>query len=152
MPTDSEILRRDQIAPRFRLVPLEDWRAHLRTRSNVLVTGPRDAFSSFIQSARSEMLEPIASVAGSAPLCFDARTIILTDVDTLGVAEQRRLTQWMNEPQNSRAQIISSTSVSLFSLVEAGRFDGDLFYRLNIVHLKIQDGQSAGDRAMRSRR
>ena len=152
MPTDSEILRRDQISPRFRLVPLEDWRAHLRTRANVLVTGPRDALGWFMQSARSEMLEPIAFVAGSAPLCLDARTIILTDVDTLGAAEQRRLTQWMNEPQHSRAQIISSTSVSVFSLVEAGRFDGDLFYRLNIVHLKIQDYQSAGDRAMRSPR
>ena len=152
MPTDSEILRRDQISPRFRLVPLEDWRAHLRTRSNVLVTGPRDALSSFMQSARSEMLEPVASVAGSAPLGFDARTIVLTDVDTLNAAEQRRLTEWMNEPQNSRAQIISSTSVSLFSLVEAGRFDADLFYRLNIVHLKVQDGRSAGDRVMRSQR
>ena len=146
MPTDSEILRRDQISPRFRLVPLEDWRAHLRTRSNVLVTGPRDALSSFIQSARSEMLEPVASVAGSAPLGFDARTIVLFDVDTLAATEQRRLTQWMNEPRDSRAQIISATSVSLFSLVEAGRFDGDLFYRLNIIHLKIQDGQSTGDR------
>jgi hypothetical protein len=151
MPTDSEILRRDQISPRFRLVPLEDWRAHLRTGSNVLVTGPRDALSSFMQSARSEMVEPIVSVAGSAPLPVDARTIILTDVDTLSVAEQRRLTEWMNEPRNWRAQIISSTSDNLFSLVEARRFDGDLFYRLNIVHLKIQDGQSAGDR-MRSQR
>jgi hypothetical protein len=151
MPTDSEILRRDQMSPRFRLVPLEDWRAHLRTRSNVLVTGPRDALSSFMQSARSEMLEPIVSVAGSAPLPVDARTIILTDVDTLSVAEQRRLTEWMNEPRNWRAQIISSTSDNLFSLVQARRFDGDLFYRLNIVHLKIQDGQSAGD-WMRSQR
>ena len=97
------------------------------------------------------MVEPIVSVAGSAPLPVDARTIILTDVDTLSVAEQRRLTEWMNEPRNWRAQIISSTSDNLFSLVEARRFDGDLFYRLNIVHLKIQDGQSAGDR-MRSQR
>ncbi len=152
MPTDSEILRREQIVPRFRLVPLEDWRAHLRTRANVLVTGPQDALSAFLQSARSEMLEPIASVAASMPLYLDARTIVLTDVDSLEVSEQRRLTQWMDQPQNSRVQIVSATSASLFSLVEAGRFDGDLFYRLNIIHLKIQDGQSAADSSVRSRR
>ena len=122
MPTDSEILRRGQIAPRFRLVPLEDWRAHLRTRSNLLVTGPRDAFSAFMQLARSEMLEPIVSVAASAPLRDGARTIILTDVDTLDVAEQRRLTQWINQPRNSRAQIISLTLVSLLLAGGSGPF------------------------------
>jgi len=139
MPTDSEILRRHQIGLRFRLVPLENWRARLQTRANVLVTGPGEALSSFIEAARPEMLEPIASAAGSAPPFSDARTLILTEIDALDASGQRRLTQWMNEPRNAHAQIISLTSVSLFAVVVAGRFDPDLYYRLNTIHLKIQD-------------
>jgi DNA-binding NtrC family response regulator len=45
----------------------------------------------------------------------------------------------MNEPRNAQTQIISLTSVDLLALVEAGRFDADLFYRLNTIHLKVQD-------------
>jgi hypothetical protein len=139
MPTDSEILRRHQIGLGFRLVPLANWRAHMRTRANVLVTGPGEALSPFIQAARSEMREPVRSVACSAPLFLDARTLILTEADTLDAGGQRRLTRWMNEPRNAQTQIISLTSVDLLPLVEAGRFDADLFYRLNTIHLKVQD-------------
>ena len=139
MPTDSEILRRHQIGLGFRLVPLDNWRAQMRTRANVLVTGPGEALRRFVQTARSEMLDPVRSVAGSAPLFFDARTLILTEADTLDAGGQRRLTRWMNEPRNAQTQIISLTSVDFLALVEAGRFDADLFYRLNTIHLKVQD-------------
>ena len=139
MPTDSEILRRHQIGLKFRLVPVEDWRAHVRTRANVLVTGPAAALSAFIETARSEMREPIASVAGSTPRFLDGRTLILSGIDALDAPGQRRLMQWINEPRNGHTQVISLTSASLFGLVEARRFDVDLFYRLNTIHLKIQD-------------
>jgi hypothetical protein len=139
MPTDSEILRRHQIGLRFRLVPLENWRARLQTRANVLVTGPGEALSSFIEAALSEMREPIVSAEGSSPLFLDGRTLILTGIDALDASGQRRLTQWMNEPRNAHTQVISLTSVSLFGLVQASRFDADLYYRLNTIHLKIQD-------------
>jgi hypothetical protein len=139
MPTDSEILRRHQLGLKFRLVPLEDWRTHIRTRANLLVTGPAPALSAFIETARSEMREPIASVAGSTPLFVDGRTLILAGIDALDAPGQRRLLQWINEPRNLHTQIVSLTSVSLFGLVEASRFDADLFYRLNTIHLKIQD-------------
>jgi len=139
MLTDSEILRRHQIGRGFRLVPLENWRARLRTRANVLVSGPGQALGSFIEAARSEMQEPIASIAGAAPLSLRARTLIVTEADRLDAAAQRRLTQWMTEPGNAHTQIISLTSVSLLALVEARRFDADLFYRLNTIHLKVQE-------------
>jgi restriction endonuclease len=139
MLTDSEILRRHQIGRGFRLVPLENWRARVRTRANVLVSGPGHALRPFIEAARSEMHEPIVSVAGSAPLFLGARTLIVTEADMLDAAAQRRLTQWMTEPRNARTQIISLTSVSLLALVEARRFDADLFYRLNTIHLKVQE-------------
>jgi transcriptional regulator of acetoin/glycerol metabolism len=108
------------------------------SRANVLVTGPGEALSAFLRAARSEMREPIESAVGSAPLFLDARTLILTEADTLDADGQRRLTRWMNAPRHVEAQIISLTSANLLALVEAGRFDADLFYRLNTIHLKVQ--------------
>ena len=56
MLTDSAIIRRDQmLLPGFRVDPPEDWRALLRTRAHVLVTGPRSALTAFARSARSEL-------------------------------------------------------------------------------------------------
>ena len=120
-------------------MPLENWRARMRTRANVLVSGPGPALSPFIELAKSELRAPITSVAGSTPLFPDVRTLIVTEADRLDTAGQRRLTQWMNEPRHAHAQIVSLTSVNLLALVEASRFDADLFYRLNMIHLKVQE-------------
>lgn len=139
MRTDSEILRRHQRGLTFRIVPPIDWRATLRTRANVLVTGPKDALASFLQTARSEMREPIRS-SGAALLPFpeEVRTLILTEVDALDGADQQRLRRWFDERQNADVQVVSLTSVSLFSLVNANAFDAQLYYRLNTIFLEIQ--------------
>lgn len=138
MPTDSEILRRQQLRPSFRLVASDDWRALLRTRANVLVTGPQEAVTAFAYAARSEMREPIRSVTSSAPLFLDGNTLILPEIDALDDAGQQRLIRWMDEPRNAATQIISLTSTPLFSLVRTNRFDPDLYYRLNVIYLEIQ--------------
>ena len=86
------------------------------------------------------MREPVRWVASSTPLFFDAaRTLILAEVDALDDAGQQRLMRWLNERRNTDTQIISLTSVPLFSLVGTNSFDADLYYRLNTIHLKIRD-------------
>lgn len=154
MRTDCEVLPRHQLRPgsrlassdnwgallRTRATSSDDWRALLRTRANVLVTGPEEALTAFAQTARSEMREPVRWVASSTPLFFDAaRTLILAEVDALDDAGQQRLMRWLNERRNTDTQIISLTSVPLFSLVGTNSFDADLYYRLNTIHLKIRD-------------
>jgi transcriptional regulator of acetoin/glycerol metabolism len=139
MITDSEILRRHQRGLSFRIVPPTDWRATLRTRANVLVTGPKDALAAFLKTARSEMREPIRS-SGAAPLpsLEGARTLILTDVDALDGADQQRLRRWFDERDNADVQVVTLTTVPLFSLVTANAFDAQLYYRLNTIFLEIQ--------------
>jgi len=139
MPTDSEILRRDQRRPLFRLTPPSDWRATLRIGANVLVTGPNDALAAFLQMARSEMCEPIRTASASLPSSFDGvRTLILTDVDALNGEDQLRLRGWLDERRNEEVQVVSATSASLYSLVAENAFDTQLYYRLNTIYLEIQ--------------
>jgi Sigma-54 interaction domain len=139
MPTDSQILRRQQHRPSFRTVPSSDWRELLRTRVNVLVTGPAIALTAFREMALQELREPVKFCRASLP-CFEEQvaTLILDEIDALGEADQRRLLRWIAERENAGTQIISLTSAPLYSAVVAGRFGADLYYRLNIVTLEIQ--------------
>ena len=139
MLTDSEIIRRHQRNLTFQLVPPTDWRIILRTRANVLVMGPKDALAAFLRTARSEMRDPIRTSGATLPPFLEgARTLILTDVDTLSCADQQRLRRWFDERQNADVQVISLTSEPLFSLVGANAFDTQLYYRLNTIVLEIQ--------------
>jgi hypothetical protein len=139
MLTDSEIIRRHQRNPTFRLVPPTDWRAILRTRANVLVMGPKDALTAFVQAARSEMSDPIRTSGPALPPFLDGvRTLILTEVDALSDTDQQRLRRWFDERQNADVQVVSLTSEPLFSLVSANAFDTQLYYRLNTIVLEVQ--------------
>lgn len=138
MLTDSEIRRRQQRGVSFRLVPPIDWRATLRTRANILVTGPKEVVAAFLHTAQSELREPIRSYGLVLPLCLDGiRTVILTDVARLDEANQQRLRQWFDQGHNADVQVISVASEPLFSLVTANAFDADLYYRLNTILLEM---------------
>ncbi len=127
MTSDPDTVRGDQ-----------DWRALLRTRANVLVTGSKGALDGFVGACRSELRRPLSIVSAAGPLSLHwSSTLVITDVDRLDTASQRTLAAWIHDPENSDTQIISLTAVPLFPLVDAGRFDRDLFYRLNTIHLEL---------------
>jgi hypothetical protein len=140
MLTDSTIMRREELLPSFRVEPPEDWRALLRTRTHMLVTGPRTALSAFARAARSELREPVASMSGNSPLFFleGARTLILNDVHLLDHAGQQRLLAWMSQRRNADTQVLSLTTARVFEFVAKG-FDANLYYRLNTIYLELQD-------------
>jgi hypothetical protein len=142
MPADSESVRQQGIPSAFRLATSDDWRALLRTRANVLVSGPQIALSAFIYAAQDEMREPIRSVNGSALSLCEGRTLILLDADALDGSGQRRLIQWMDEPRNAGTQIISLAPIPLAPLVQTHRFAAELYYRLNVIYLEVLDSLS----------
>jgi hypothetical protein len=142
MPPDSESRRRRGRSLAFRLSTSDDWRALLRTRANVLVSGPQRALTAFIHAAHDEMREPIRSVNGSTLSLCEGCTLILLEVDALDGAGQRQLIQWMNEPRNAETQIISLATIPLAPLVQTHRFDAELYYRLNVIYLEVLDSAS----------
>jgi two-component system response regulator FlrC len=62
-------------------------------------------------------------------------SLLLIEVAKLSSMSQARLNQAMNEGRDIR--FIATTSKSLSALVKIGDFREDLFYRLNVVNLKI---------------
>jgi hypothetical protein len=139
MQTDSEILRRHQLSTGFRLTPLDDWRKLLRTRLNVMVTGPDAALTAFAGAARSELREPVRTVSCASPLFLEGRTLLLTDVEMLDEAGQQRLLRWMSETRNADTQVVALSSGQLFQKVCAHRFSADLYYRLNTILVELHD-------------
>ena len=118
--------------------PPEGWTSLIGTRANVLVTGPAEALTAFVRDARPAMREPVRWAANTTLLQSEpGHTLILTDVNALDDAGQQWLMQQLNEPDGADTQVISLSSVPLYSLVETNRFDAALYYRLNTIHLKI---------------
>ncbi len=75
----------------------------------------------------------------------DAATLFLDNLAELQLAAQARLLQLVEERQSgarssstdSGARIIAASSRDLAEEVLAGRFRGDLFYRINVIALRI---------------
>ena len=76
--------------------------------------------------------EPLRLPPASAPV----GTLVIYDVDTLTPQEQDALHQWLNGA-SGRACVVSTAPKSLLPLVEAGVFDDELYYRLNVVTIDL---------------
>jgi len=136
MTSDDETPQ--QSANRFRAQHSHDWRALVETRANVLVQGQRAALDQFLEAVRPALRQPVAIVeCGPAISLHRVPTIVLANVDRLGVEEQRALHAWASDARNTGSQIIALTSVPLFRFVEARTFDCDLYYRLNTILVQL---------------
>lgn len=65
-----------------------------------------------------------------------SRTLILRDAAALSRSDQLQLLQWIDDA-GSHTQVVSTTERSLFALVADGLFDASLYYRLNIVLVRV---------------
>jgi len=120
-----------------------DWRALLRARVNVLVTGPLTSLEEFMKLCREELRQPLVFASPGLPLPSHASdTLVVTDVHLLDDAAQHTLAAWVCDPQHANTQVMSLTSTPLFSLVDQGLFDRDLYYHLNTVHLQLTEAST----------
>jgi hypothetical protein len=65
-----------------------------------------------------------------------ANTFILRNAASLSANDQERLLDWFGDT-GWRTQIISTAESPLFTLVEGGLFDATLYYRLNVMLLRV---------------
>src|SRR5205085_9007196 len=76
------------------------------------------------------------------------RALVIHGVDALDDAQQAAvmtLVAKLSARRASGCRLITTTAVSLFDRVVEGRFDADLFYRLNEIHITTGDAWAAGD-------
>jgi hypothetical protein len=118
------------------------WEIAVTNRLCVLVSGPPVATGAFLDKHGIELPWRVIHVTCDRPgafwECEMAGTVVLHDVDKLGLMWQRQLFAWL-DTEAGRTQVVSTTSRSLLPLIAAGDFLERLFYRLNTVHITLPD-------------
>jgi len=128
-------------APDVSLLDLHqlEWRILREHLHNVLLEGAVAATEAVLLLLQPHIGRPIRSHRARAPLDLprgETGALILRDVAALSGDDQRRLLQWLGGA-GSRAQVISTTERPLFALVRGGFFDAALYYRLNVMLLRV---------------
>jgi len=121
---------------------LPDWSRVITTGANVLLEGDRHQTDAAILHLLPHLRTPIYyRRTGDELALLNECTVILRDVDTLCEGEQRQLYDWLVRKPDS-VQTVSTTESPLFSLVQDGQFESDLYYRLNVILLRLGLGSA----------
>ena len=130
--------RNNRPAGRCVASPGDDWSLLEAGHPNVLVIGPREATRAFLLTITPWLQAPIRRLSCDTVLSLPAAasTLVLDDIDLLPDEEQQALLDWLEITQ-SAPQIVSLTTGSLYDRVQSGTFLGALYYRLNLLHLQV---------------
>ena len=107
--------------------------------ANVLIEGPSRRDRRRAACVAEHLREPLVSNLAHAPLHLPdgaATPMILKNVAALTPDDQARLLVWLQR-EGFGAQVVSTTERPLFALVTQGLFDAALYYRLNVLLLRI---------------
>jgi hypothetical protein len=117
----------------------KDWTALCAKRRNVLLEGSAAATNAALLLLQAHLHQPVAWSQPHTPLRLprrDAGAFVLRDVAALSASDQARLLEW-SERSRSSTQIVSTTEGPLYAQVVRGLFDATLYYRLNIMLLRV---------------
>lgn len=116
-----------------------EWKAVAQEHCNVLIEGNSAAADVILDALRPHLRAPILEHRPKpgvlVPLPAQG-TLLLLEVAELAPREQAKLLRWLHE-RNHNVQVASTCSDRLYPIVEAGRFDASLYYRLNIVRITL---------------
>ena len=76
-----------------------------------------------------------AEIALPAPC--ESMTLLIRDVPRLSRPQQKKLLTWLDSAKPRTIQVVSTTALELFRLVEEGIFLDRLYYRLNVMRLDV---------------
>jgi len=113
---------------------------------NLLLEGPAAATDAALLLVQPLLREPLVRHALPSSLELPEATtgsLILRDVAALSAGDQVRLRAWLLG-EGFGVQVVSTTEGPLFALVALGLFDVALYYRLNVLLLRIGPTSSSG--------
>jgi hypothetical protein len=131
----GERTAQDSTAARGKLAP--EWLVLRTRRPNVLLTGSHGTTEVVVATLRPYLRPPVHCWAPDIPMPKpgDVATLLVCDVATLSLDQQRALLSWLEDVAPGQTQVVSTTTLELFPLVEHGTFLEALYYRLNTLRL-----------------
>ncbi len=116
-----------------------DWDLAATVHANLLLVGSSSETAVMLDALGPHFRGPIWRYTPKAGVVLPepaAGTLIVLEVDRLDAKQQEQMLRWIHQPRR-HAQVVCTSSDSLFRLVEAGDFLAELYYRLNVVLLDI---------------
>jgi sigma-54 interacting transcriptional regulator len=129
----------DEIGPDFVCdPPVEGWARFLDKAYPVLLSGTQDTTDAVIAAITPFLRSPRRRVRcnGLLTLPFEDGSVILDQVDLLRPSQQVALLGWLSA-RATPTQVVATTPIFLYGLVQEGLFLDDLFYRLNVIHIHV---------------
>jgi hypothetical protein len=116
-----------------------EWTAISCGRHNVLLAGAPSALDAMLASITPHLEEPIRMFnAATGTVLPTQGTLVLTEIGDLNAAQQLRLLAWMDGAgREGHVQIVSTTSRPIMPLMERAAFRAELYYRLNVVRIDL---------------
>lgn len=117
-------------------IPAAEWRSIITLRPNILVNGSPSATGAVLDALNPYLRRPLWhwDAASQFTLPSPTATVILYEVVALNTQEQKEFLQWLTH-LSEPTQVVSTSSSSLYALVQGGTFSAALFYRLNMLVL-----------------
>jgi hypothetical protein len=108
------------------------------THTNVMLEGRETQVEAALAAFASHLSGPLTTWSAGMPLPVQhGGTLIVPKVDRLDEDGQRQLVRWFEETAGA-VRVVTTTSGSLYALVQRGAFLERLYYLLNVVRLEIQ--------------
>jgi len=129
-----------------------EWRMLRSVRPNILVIGGADFVASAVSALVAALPGPVLYLAPNAPPPTgddDAEMLVVPDVSSLLQDRQREWVRWLSDADVRHPQIVATSEVPVYPLVQSNQFSGVLYYRLNTILLDIQTADES--RAGKSR-
>jgi hypothetical protein len=110
-------------------------------RTNVLVAGNPEATRTVVDMLRLDLRGPVVRWRAGQPLELptpgQAATLVLDNLTRLTVDQQLHVLGWLEQVMG-RVRVVSTSGIPVWPLVQAGQFNEDLYYRLNMVFVDME--------------
>lgn len=121
----------------LQLTSTSEWRSLCTWQHNVIFEGPEHATESLLLLLEPHLRTPTLWKRAPMPLALptdECGALVLRNVSALDRHEQAALLRWLD---GDRKQVVSTSIHPLFPLIASGLFDEALYYRLNVMLLRI---------------
>jgi hypothetical protein len=120
---------------------VNDWNRVATAQHSMLIEGYAASIHFILMLIEPYLREPVLWLGTDGRLALsdeNCGAIVLQDVSALARSEQARLHAWL-DGRSPPTQVVATTTAPLWPLVDIGRFDAALYYRLNVVRLRVDE-------------